>query len=212
MKSFKSFSLEVKAARNQLAKLRKLLSKKTDLEERDDILPFFKKHSHAAALLGTYHPTIGRPDLLATELQLFGDFSCDLAVGNRRKGAFVLIEFEDGTKSSLFQRNQRSNHRWSSRLDCAFGQVIDWLWCFDDMRLTDKFTQLFGSRSPKLSFVIVIGRDRHLDEKLTKRLDWRAENVGVAGNKVLIRTYDSLLEDLTDRVDMGTILAKDGVR
>ncbi len=66
----------------------RLLAAKSEVSERDDILPFFREHPHLAAFLGTYAPTINTVDQVGVEVRLFGQFVTDVVAGNREKKAY----------------------------------------------------------------------------------------------------------------------------
>lgn len=68
---------------SQLERLESLLQSRDALEERKEILPFFRANSDLAAYIGTYVSDLDS-DLLAEEYDLFGDFVCDLAIGDSR--------------------------------------------------------------------------------------------------------------------------------
>ncbi len=67
------WQLEWSTSGADLAAYRQLLGEQATLSERDDILPFFRRHADLAALLGTYHPNIERYDRLGVEVPLFGE-------------------------------------------------------------------------------------------------------------------------------------------
>jgi hypothetical protein len=81
MKTFASHSFAFDECAAQLDAFDDLLRSKADLGERDDILPFFKKNTQLASFISTYVPDIANPDRIATEYDIFGDFACDLAIG-----------------------------------------------------------------------------------------------------------------------------------
>ena len=107
MKDYLSFGFSADECRSQLDALKKLLEYDS-LSERNDLLPFFKDNHHLSALIGTLFSYIGKPDRLAFEYDLFGDFVCDIAVGDTISQQYGLIELEDATENSIFQRHQRA--------------------------------------------------------------------------------------------------------
>ena len=82
MKEFIRHSISIEESIYELQCFEALLASKPELKEREDILPFFKKNLNLTALLGTYIHDIANPDRLASEYDLFGDFVCDLVVGD----------------------------------------------------------------------------------------------------------------------------------
>ena len=105
MKRFDGHSLVIEECRKELRAFADLLTAKDELSERDDILPFFRRHRHLACFIGTYIPAIANPDLVAIEFDLFGDFTCDLAIGDSHNKTYLLVEFEDVKAKSLFTDN-----------------------------------------------------------------------------------------------------------
>src|SRR5207244_1348227 len=91
----------------------------TDLVvKRGQVLPFFRKRKNLAALIASYSPNVIRLDRIAFEFPLFGDFTCDLAVGDSVKHAYCFIDFEDAGPNSLFVRQgKKATREWSSRFD-----------------------------------------------------------------------------------------------
>jgi hypothetical protein len=82
MKAFDNFALSNQLCREETEAFRRLLATKTSLKERADVLSFFRARPHLSAACGFYNPAVLRCDLLAWEYDLFGDFACDLAVGD----------------------------------------------------------------------------------------------------------------------------------
>jgi len=103
MKLFKEIAFSIECCKKELEKFQCLLKSKDKLEETKDIRPFFSESIHLSALIGTYVPNISIGNLLAFEYPLYGDFICDLIVGNSKKNCFLLIEFEDAAQNSIFQ-------------------------------------------------------------------------------------------------------------
>lgn len=58
MKSLDKFTLSLTRCKDELLEFKKLLDGKATLSERDDVLPFFRKHKHLAALIGAHNPRI----------------------------------------------------------------------------------------------------------------------------------------------------------
>src|SRR5271168_4941685 len=92
--------------------------------EREHFLPFFKKHLQLGAYLGTLNDKVSSATHVKSELPLWGDFVCDLVAGNFEDGAFVFIEFEDASETSLFrpQRGRKNTH-WGTRVEHGISQV-----------------------------------------------------------------------------------------
>ena len=56
--------------------------RKPQPSEQKDIVPFFKSHKHLVEMVGAYNAKLHRFDRIATEFSLFGDYACDLVVGD----------------------------------------------------------------------------------------------------------------------------------
>src|SRR5438067_295004 len=95
MKTFEAISLDRTILSRELDELDEFLSSQTTLKERAEIAPFFATRKHLSAALGYFGRAIALPDRIASELDLFGDFTCDVASGDSKTPAFVLVEFEN---------------------------------------------------------------------------------------------------------------------
>ncbi len=117
MKTFSPHQLDIAKCQQELTELKNLLNSKTELDERNDVLPFFRTRSNLSSFISTYVNDIANPDRLAFELDLFGDFACDLAVGDSSSQTYLLVEFEDAKKNSLFKEGTKYAPDWSQRLE-----------------------------------------------------------------------------------------------
>lgn len=95
MKSFESCSFSLTGAVAELASFKSLLDSKGELSERHDIMPFFRQHRHLSLALGLLSSNLSLLDRLAYEYDLFGDFACDLMIGDSQGPAYALIELRD---------------------------------------------------------------------------------------------------------------------
>jgi hypothetical protein len=197
VKRFDPIAFDRNACTAELRELKALLDSKPELKERQHILPFFKTHRQVSALIGMYNLWNHRRDVIAHELELFGDFLCDLAVGDSQSHAYCLVEFEDATSKSVFVAEGRHYPAWSPRYDHGFGQLIDWMWRISDQRQTQTFRNLFGDSDANIVPMLVIGRSGFLNEHSTRRLRWRTSNVQLLGAPTVCLTYDELFEGLT---------------
>jgi len=84
-KEFKKIQFDPMQCRKEVEELRDFLATETELQERKQVIPFFKDRLQLSAFLGSYHPGIVRYDLVAHELPLFGDFVVDLVVGDSKE-------------------------------------------------------------------------------------------------------------------------------
>jgi hypothetical protein len=202
MKSFTPFVWDAVQCRQEIEDLRVLLATNSILTERKQVLPLFRKNLHLAAFVGSYHPDIRLYDRIAFEYDLFGDFSCDLAVGDSVKRAYNFVEFEQADAQSLFRRQGRKSTReWSPRFDHGYSQIIDWFGKLRDTEKSDVFEARFGARSIDFMGTLVIGRDQFLEPGERQRLDYRRQHVVVDSRKIQCVTYDGLLADLTFRLE-----------
>jgi Domain of unknown function (DUF4263) len=209
MKEFSQHRMDLDACRKEVRALRRLLQNFSHLDERAQILPFFRRRPHLAALCGLYNSNISRFDLLAWEYDLFGEFSCDLAVGDSVRKTYSFIEFEDaGPKSLFIRRGKKATREWSPRFDQGYGQIIDWFYKLHDRTNSDEFQARFGARSIDFNGTLVIGRDRYLNDGERLRLRWRREHVIVHSKRIQCVTFDELLDDLFQRLDAYSVVAR----
>ncbi len=202
MKTFDAMAFDPMRCRKEVTKLRSWLGRREYLEEAKDIRLFFRRHRQLSAFIASYSAEIGRFDRIAFEYPLFGDFTCDLVVGDSVKHAYCFIEFEDAGPDSLFvKRGKKATREWSSRFDHGYSQIIDWFYKLEDMKKSNDFVARFGARTISYKGVLVIGRDRYLLPGEQDRLDWRRSNVVVASQNVQCVTFDGLAEDLRTRLD-----------
>jgi hypothetical protein len=205
MTSFDSFSFRRTRAEEEVGQFKQLLDSHshTPLREREHILPFFKEHRQAAALIGRYNFNTINPDRIAFEFDVFGDHKADLVVGDSQRHQYCFIEFEDAAETSVFKKAAKVTPEWSHRFDHGTNQIIDWIYWLDNQRGTASYLSRFGAAPIQFVGVLVIGRDRFLENPLHReRLVWRSEHVIVASRKVNCITYDQLYRDLVDRLQM----------
>ncbi|HEX8392645.1 MAG TPA: Shedu immune nuclease family protein [Longimicrobium sp.] len=200
MKSLNAVRFDPVLCREELQSLAALLATPEPLGERRSLLPFFRRSLQLSALIGSYSPQIGTSDLVAHEYVLFGDFTCDLVVGDSRRQSYCFIEFEDAAAGSIFVQRGRATPSWSRRLEHGFSQLIDWFWKLDDARGSAEYQHRFGGGYPRVMGIIVVGRDG-LASRERQRLQWRSERVVVDSKQIICLTYDQLLADLTLRLD-----------
>jgi len=202
MKKFDKHAVNIGEVNEQLEKFEQLLKSRTALSERDVVLPFFKENRQFAACIGLYVAEIAWPDLIAHEFDVFGDFTCDLAVGSSRTGSFLLVEFEDAKKNSLFSKGRnRVAPEWGSRVEKGVSQVVDWFWKLHDMEKTSDYADRFGAANVTINGLVVVGRDQDLEDREVRRLNWRQEHTIIQSKKVTIVTFDDLLSDTRFRLD-----------
>lgn len=197
MKGLDKFSLDIGKCKRELARFKRLLDSKPALSETSDVLPFFKSNRNLAALVGGYNPKINGFDRLAHEFNLFGDYACDLVVGDSRSRNFCFVEFEDGSPGSIFTtRRGKATSEWSARFDHGFGQLLDWFKILDDQKGTSQFKAKFGSDAIQYVGLLVIGRRHYLTDTEYERLLWRSDQVQVGAKQVHCITFDELYQTL----------------
>jgi hypothetical protein len=203
MKEFLRIQFDPEQCRRELLVFKGLLDGKKELEEAADIKPLFEANLHLAAFLGSYAWNITRYDLVAFQYQLFGDFSCDLVVGDSVHKAYGFIEWEDATATSVFKRQgEKATPEWAARFEHGFGQIVDWFGKLDDMSRTDEFEARFGSRHVQYFGLLVAGRDQWLAHpRERKRWEWRSQKVLVNSLPVRCVTYDQLYGFLSDKLN-----------
>jgi hypothetical protein len=85
MTPFTTLTVNKRQVKADLKEFEELLNDpdKPELDERSDILPFFRSHHHLSAFMGFYNPLItSRNTELAFEFDIFGDHVADLAIGD----------------------------------------------------------------------------------------------------------------------------------
>lgn len=197
---FKALRFDRMQCRQDLAELEQLLANRPSLNERTDILPFFKRHPHLALFLASYDPNIRTYNCLAFELEMFGQFSADVVVGDWARHSFCFIEFEDGTPDSIFRATQRHTTDWAPRFEHGFSQIVDWFWLLRNLERTEPFERQFGARAINAMGILVIGRDSGISAGDRLRLDWRRDHVVVDSKKIYCCTFDELLRDLREKL------------
>lgn len=201
MKEFEDHSLSIETCVNELEALKNLLASKKELKERAEILPFFKKHRQLSAYIGTtYVPLLDEPNKIAFEYDLFGDFTCDLVVGDWKHKKFLFVEFENAKKDSLFSKKKsKTTTEWGSRLDHGFSQVVDWFWILSEEKVSRKYEEKFGTRDASMHGLVVVGRSDDVKnrKKDEARLLWRQDHVLVDSKKITIVTFDQLAEQIS---------------
>src|SRR6516165_8493192 len=130
MKTFEPLTLDRAILAYNLNELETLLSSAAHLRERDHMIPFFKDRPHLCTALGYANSAVELPDRWANELDLFGDFVCDLAAGDNEANAYTLIEFEDAQECSILSKlaKGKTMKRWPPRFEHGFSQLVDWAW------------------------------------------------------------------------------------
>ncbi len=209
MPDFLAHTLDRVGARSEVAELEALLLENSMLKEA--ALRLLRARPHVSALIGLYNPAVKRVDRLAYEYPLFGDFRCDLVIGDSETRACAFIELEDAGPRSLFvTHGGKATREWSPRFDHGYSQVVDWFHKLQDMTNTAAMEARLGKRGIDYTGVLVVGRDQHMGAGERERLRWRREHVIVNSKRIFCVTYDELLEDLEFRLDWYGPVAEAG--
>lgn len=206
MKNFINPDFKAEICRTELNEFKTMLSTGTKLEERRDILPFFRQRQHLSTYIGAYVTDILYFDRIAYEYELYGDFSVDLVVGDSKRKRYLFVEFETGTNTGMFRKKgKKDTLEWSPAFEHGFSQIVDWFWILDDMRNTGHFRNKFGSNQVRIWAMLVAGRDSILQEREKLRLRWREEKVLINSNSIFCLTYDALCQDLDERMEFESV-------
>lgn len=196
MKTFDSINLDVDKCKVEIGDFKTLLDSKPHLKEREELLPHFRSNTNLSALIGTYVADIRNPDKIAYEYDLFGDFACDLVVGDSSSKTYLFVELEDAAPNSIFQKPAKFTPEWSQRLEHGYSQIIDWFWKLEDQCRTSDFKHRFGSDNISYHGLLIVGRSSTLSDREGQRLKWRQDKTIVNSNRISIITFDQLYEDL----------------
>lgn len=203
MKILNAVDFNLQTCRTELAEFGVLLASKAELSEANDILPFFKVRRQLCLLLGVFNSRIGWADRVADEFDIFGDFACDLAVGQWDRRAYCFVEFEDGRENSVFHRQgAKATTEWARRFEHGYSQIIDWLFKLDDRNKSDDFVARFGGRAIDYEAILVIGRDQFVSVGDRLRMEWRNQKIVINSLRVHCITFDRLFLELSARLNL----------
>jgi len=208
MKKFESITIDIATLFAELDDLQKLLDSTTALKERSEIAPFFKARKNLCAALGLMNSAVAMTDLVASELDLFGDFVCDAAAGDSSLKAYTLIEFEDATEFSVLSKLQggKTVKRWSPRFEHGFSQLIDWAWRLSNENTSHAYRRIFEHNDATIHFLLIAGRDSDLNDDDLARLRWRANNIHLGAFRMTCLTFDGVLSTLRRRFQFASYI------
>jgi hypothetical protein len=130
-----------------------------------------------------------------------GDFAADIVLGNKEKGVFCVIEFEDGKPDSMFTKlPNKSTTEWSRRFEHGFSQLVDWFYALDDFKKTERVARDFGHGHVTVLGLLILGRSAGLSDADRNRLKWRTEKVRVDSHTIECLTLDDLHQYLEWRI------------
>jgi hypothetical protein len=155
--------------------------------------------------MGFYNGNVALPNQWARELDLFGDFKCDVAVGDSDANAYTLIEFEDATEFSIFSRLKpnRTMRRWSPRFEHGFSQLVDWAWRLSAEGESAAYRRIFGDNHVSCHLMLVAGRDSDLSRDDRVRLQWRSRQTTLGSFHMSCMTFDEVLRSLRSRIRLA---------
>jgi antiviral defense system Shedu protein SduA len=136
----------------------------------------------------------GQPDRYKHEFALHGAFRADFVVGSTLTRHFVFVEFEGGSRSSIFNRRKGTAQLrdWGKDLQHGFSQISDWTWAKNDGQKSDIYRNEFGLDHMSETYVVVCGRTSFLELTDRSRLHWRSEKTTIASSTIRFWTYDEL--------------------
>ena len=205
MKQFNRINLNLQDASVELEAFKKLLDSSDSIDE-SALLTFFKERPNLVCMVGDLGMPGLRNDLFAFELDLFGYFRVDFAVGNSQGGEYLLIELESAADNIFHQQGKKSKREWYRDFNRGYNQLFDWFWLLEDFEHTKNFQELFDNFQ-QFAGLLVIGRDKFLVEEEKRRLKWRQNKSLFDSNRILIRTYDEIYEGLNQYVQYLTTIA-----
>jgi Domain of unknown function (DUF4263) len=139
-------------------------------------------------------------DRIAFEYELFGDFQCDLVIGDSQNATYCFVEFEDAMPNSLFStKTTKFKPEFSTRLEHGYSQIIDWFQLLNqvsDVQMRERF----NAHDIDFHGILIIGRSHFIaSDNNRNRLLWRSKNVIVSSKRIRIITYDELFQLLYDK-------------
>jgi hypothetical protein len=171
------------------------------LNERQDVLRFFRDREHLSAFIGSYFPYIANFNRLAFEYDIFGDFKANLAIGDSDSGWYCFVEFEGAGPTSIFERKgTKTTPEWGTQFEHGFSQVVDWFWKLSGMENTREFMSRFGNEYAGYEAMLIIGRTEGLDQRERDRLRWRRDRLLTNSKHVHCVTFDELFSHLDMRL------------
>ena len=208
MKDFLPHGISSKGLVSELGEFEQLLQSSEEFGEKE-LQTFFRKSLNLTVFLGSYVAENLRPNIYAFEYNLFDDYVCDLVVGHTKNNSYLFIEFEDARRNSIFEKKKtKVTLEYAKRLEHGFSQLVDWFEILSDMQNTNTYESRFGSKHATYHGMLVIGRDRFLEEKERRRLKWRSENVQINGKQIICVTYDMILSQLKKKLEVIQMLNK----
>jgi hypothetical protein len=168
-----------------------LLESKVELDEKEDIIPFFDKYP---LLILEAYLTYMLIDALEFRFQLWENLICDIAFGSSQKNTYCLIKLQGAKKNSIFSNSPENYPHFSNDFDNSYNQISDWLYNLDRNRnISSEIKHQFADTNPDISPILIIGRSTFLSDEDRRRFDWRRGQTVVNSHKIICFTYDELL-------------------
>ncbi|MBC7882463.1 MAG: DUF4263 domain-containing protein [Anaerolineae bacterium] len=200
-KEFTPLNFTIAECQKEAQEFENFLKENGELSEANQIRPFFGKRLMLSAMVGFLHSHMGLPDVIAFEYELYGDYVCDLVVGDRKNNKYVFIEFEEAKKDSIFRKaGKKSTLEWSKCFEHGYSQIIDWFEIMSVNVNTDKTKAMFGHGKVDFVGVLVVGRETYLDIREKQRLAYRTGKTKVDSQGILCYTFDGLLDFISIRL------------
>src|SRR5256885_8716160 len=96
------------AFRKELNEFGVLLESKSDLKEREEIIPFFKERKHLTAYLGTLYLNIAVATEVCFDFDISGNFEADVLLGGARRRASFALSSLSRARKTRFSRNRNA--------------------------------------------------------------------------------------------------------
>ena len=205
MRTFEPITLDLAKLSRELDELTQLPGSHKSLKEREHVAPFFKERRQLCAAIALTNGSVELPDRVALELDLFGDFACDVAGGDSNANAYTLVEFEDAHEFSILTKLERGKtmKRWAPRFEHGFSQLVDWAWrLHTEGANTDAYKRIFGANNANINLLLIAGRDADLRADDLARIRWRANNISLGGFGTTCMTFDGVLNTLRRRLTL----------
>lgn len=136
MKNFQTIEFDAQTYERELNEFEQLLQNNHTLTEQKQILPFFRARPFLSSRIALLVPELFKIDKIAYEFDLFGDFCCDMVIGDSDNQAYCFIEFEDAQPTSIFTTQKtKFQSEFSYRLEHGYSQIIDWFYLLNHITL-----------------------------------------------------------------------------
>ena len=143
-----------------------------DAGSETTLVQAIRDREQLCAAVGLLNANVDGPDRFASPFDLAGMHECDVVAGDRKRGAYSLVELEDATPLSIFEITPNTPY-WSTRFNRGYSQVLDWLCLLDGLEHTPQFREIWGDELPSFVGVLIAGRSASLTPAGYNRLRWR---------------------------------------